>query len=50
VDLEARLAQETGEGKALRKENRRLDERLSTSDKRVAALESEINGALANEF
>ncbi len=35
VDLEARLAQETGEGKALREENRRLDERLSTADKRV---------------
>lgn len=45
VDLEARLAQETGEGKALREENRRLDERLSTADKRVAALESELNGA-----
>ena len=41
VDLEARLAQETGEGKALREENRRLDERLSTSDKRLAGLESE---------
>ena len=45
VDLEARLAQETGEGKALREENRRLDERLSNADKRVVALESEINGA-----
>src|SRR5215467_7900405 len=45
VDLEARLAQETGEGKALREENRRLDERLSTSDKRAMALESELNGA-----
>jgi len=45
VDLEARLAQETGEGKALREENRRLDERLSTADKRVASLESELNGA-----
>src|SRR5690242_21149469 len=45
VDLEARLAQETGEGKALREENRRLDERLSTADKRVAALESELNAA-----
>ena len=38
VDLEARLAQETGEGKALREENRRLDERLSSADKRLAAL------------
>ena len=45
VDLEARLTQETGEGKALREENRRLDERLSGSDKRAMALESELNGA-----
>jgi chromosome segregation ATPase len=45
VDLEARLAQETGEGKALREENRRLDERYSVADKRVVALESELNGA-----
>ena len=45
VDLEARLAQETGEGKALREENRRLDERFSAADKRVMALESELNGA-----
>jgi chromosome segregation ATPase len=44
VDLEARLAQETGEGKALREENRRLDERFSAADKRVMALESELNG------
>ncbi|MGE5163509.1 MAG: hypothetical protein ACM3IH_05725 [Sphingobacteriales bacterium] len=47
VDLEARLAQETGEGKALREENRRLDERPSAADKRVAALESELNGAVS---
>jgi chromosome segregation ATPase len=45
VDLETRLAQETGEGRALREENRRLDERLSTADKRVMALESELNEA-----
>jgi len=45
VDLEARLAQETGEGKALREENRRLDERLSTADKRVVSIESELNAA-----
>ena len=31
VDLETRLAQETGEGKALREENRRLDERFVDS-------------------
>jgi len=45
VDLEARLAQETGEGKALREENRRLDEQLSTADKRVVSIESELNAA-----
>jgi chromosome segregation ATPase len=45
VDLEARLAQETGEGKALREENRRLDDRFTAADKRVMALESELNGA-----
>jgi chromosome segregation ATPase len=45
VDLESRLAQETGEGKALREENRRLDERLSNADKRIVGLESELNGA-----
>src|SRR5262249_50064840 len=45
VDLEARLAQETGEGKALREENRRLDERLTVADKRLASVESELNGA-----
>jgi crescentin len=45
TDLEARLAQETGEGKALREENRRLDERHSTASKRVVVLESELNGA-----
>ncbi|HET9715303.1 MAG TPA: hypothetical protein VFP60_03875 [Pseudolabrys sp.] len=45
VDLEARLAQEIGEGKALREENRRLDERFANADKRVATLESELNGA-----
>src|SRR6478735_4942583 len=45
MDLETRLAQETGEGKALREENRRLDERLSTADKRVVGIESELNAA-----
>src|SRR5215467_8810723 len=45
VDLEARLAQETGEGKALREENRRLDEKLSAADKRVVEIESELNAA-----
>jgi crescentin len=45
IDLEARLAQETGEGVALRDENRRLDERLATADKRIIALESDLNGA-----
>jgi crescentin len=43
VDLEARLAQETGEAKALREENRRLDERLSATEKRIIAIESDLN-------
>jgi crescentin len=42
ADLESRLAQETGESKALREENRRLDERLSAADKRIIALESDL--------
>src|SRR4029079_7509652 len=45
VDLEARLAQETGEGRALREDIRRLYERFSAADTRVMALESELNGA-----
>jgi chromosome segregation ATPase len=43
ADLEARLAQETGEGKALREENRRLDERLNAAGKRVIALEGDLS-------
>ena len=35
ADLEARLTQETGEGSALREENRRLDERLTSDRKSV---------------
>lgn len=45
AELEARLAQETGEAKALREENQRLDDRLNASDKRIIALESDINAA-----
>ena len=45
VDLEARLAQELGENKALRDENRRLDDRLIACEKRIIALESELNAA-----
>jgi len=45
ADLEARLAQETGESKALREENRRLDERLAAADKRLIALEADLNNA-----
>ena len=45
ADLEARLAQETGETKALREENRRFDERLVAADKRIIALESDLNTA-----
>jgi crescentin len=45
VELESRLAQEVGENKGLREENRRLDERLSAADKRIIALESDLNAA-----
>ncbi len=45
ADLEGRLTQETGESHALREENRRLDERLTAMNKRVIALESDINAA-----
>jgi len=43
ADLEAQLAQETGESKALREENRRLDDRLTTADKRIITLDSDLN-------
>ena len=45
ADLEGRLSQETGESQALREENRRLDERLTATNKRVIALESDLNAA-----
>jgi chromosome segregation ATPase len=45
VELEARLAQETGERKALTEENRRLNERLQAAEKRIITLESDLNGA-----
>jgi crescentin len=45
IELESRLAQETGENKGLRDENRRLDERLAAADKRIIALESDLNAA-----
>ena len=45
AELEARLAQETGEAKALRQENERLDARLTAADKRIITLESDLNGA-----
>ena len=45
ADLEGRLAQEIGENKALREENSRLDERLTAADKRIIALESDLNSA-----
>lgn len=43
ADLEARLAQEGGETRLLREENKRLDERLAASEKRIIALESDLN-------
>ncbi|MDO8875607.1 MAG: hypothetical protein Q8M24_06705 [Pseudolabrys sp.] len=45
ADLEGRLTQETGESHALREEGRRLDERLTAMNKRVIALESDLNAA-----
>jgi crescentin len=45
ADLEARLAQQTGEAHALREENRRFDERLIAANKRVIALDSDLNAA-----
>jgi chromosome segregation ATPase len=43
ADLEAQLAHEAGESNALREENRRLDARLTAADKRIIALESDLN-------
>lgn len=43
ADLEGRLVLETAEANSLRDENRRLDERLTTADKRIIALESDLN-------
>jgi crescentin len=45
AELESNLAQETGEAKALREENQRLDDRLTAADKRIITLESDLNGA-----
>src|SRR5579864_7243570 len=43
ADLEAQLAQQTGENKSLREETQRLDERLDAANKRIITLESELN-------
>jgi crescentin len=45
ADLEGQLAQQIGENKALNDENSHLDERLTAADKRIIALESDLNGA-----
>lgn len=45
ADLEGQLAQEIGESKALRDENDSLSERLTAAEKRVIALESDLNSA-----
>ena len=45
AELEARLMHETGESNALREENRRLDERLAATEKRIVTLESELNAS-----
>ena len=45
AELEQRLTQQTGDNTSLREENRRLEERLTITDKRIIALESDLNGA-----
>jgi chromosome segregation ATPase len=45
ADLESRLAQETGETKLLREENRRQSERLAAADKRIVAVEADLTAA-----
>ncbi len=45
ADLESQLAQQAGENKALREENRSLDGRLTAAEKRIIALEADINAA-----
>ncbi|MBV9262414.1 MAG: hypothetical protein JO205_13700 [Pseudolabrys sp.] len=45
ADLEARLAQETTAASGLREENRRYNERQLVLDKRIVALETELNNA-----
>lgn len=45
ADLESNLAQRTGETIALREENRRFDERLVVSERRVIALESDLGAS-----
>ncbi len=43
ADLEGRLAQESGETKLAREENRRQSERLAAADKRIVTAESDLN-------
>lgn len=43
AELQGRLTQESGETRILREENKRLDERLAASEKRVIALEADIS-------
>jgi chromosome segregation ATPase len=45
AELEQRLTQQTGDNTSLREENRRLEERLTITDKRIIALESDMNAA-----
>lgn len=45
ADLEGRLSQEATEIKALREDNHRLTERAGVADKRLVALETELNNA-----
>ena len=43
AELESRLTHEAGETRILREENKRLDDRLSASEKRVISIESDLN-------
>jgi crescentin len=45
ADLESQITQLTGDNKALREENRSLDERLTAGEKRTITLEADINAA-----
>lgn len=45
AELESRLAQEAAEAKALREETRRQGDKIAATDKRIVALEADLNAA-----